>query len=37
VSKITEMGVLEQEEVRDIIRNATLHILNEYAGAPKGT
>jgi 4-alpha-glucanotransferase len=33
---IREMAVVEQDDVRDVIRNAALHILNEYVGAPKG-
>jgi len=36
VLQIREMAVVEQDDVRDIIRNATLHILNEHVGAPKG-
>ena len=30
VTQIREMAVLEQEDVRDIIRNAALHVLNEF-------
>ena len=30
VIQIREMAVLEQEDVRDIIRNAALHVLNEF-------
>jgi hypothetical protein len=30
VVRISEMEILEQEDVRDIIRNAALHILNEF-------
>ena len=36
VIQIREMTVVEQEDVKDIIRNAALHILNEYVSAPKG-
>ncbi len=36
VLQIREMTVVEQDDVRDIIRNAALHILNEYVSAPKG-
>ncbi len=37
VLQIREMTVVEQDDVRDIIRNAALHILNEYVSAPRGT
>ena len=30
VIQIREMAVLEQEDVRDIIINAALHVLNEF-------
>ena len=30
VIQIREMAITEQDDVRDIIRNAALHILNEY-------
>ncbi len=30
VIQIREMAVLEQEEVRDTIRDAALHVLNEF-------
>ncbi len=30
VTQIREMAVLEQEDVRDTIRNAALHVLNEF-------
>ena len=36
VIQIREMAVVEQEDVRDIIRNAALHILGENVSAPKG-
>ena len=36
VLQIREMTVLEQDDVRDIIRNAALHILNGYVSSPKG-
>jgi hypothetical protein len=36
VTRISEMEILEQEDVRDIIRNAALHILNEHASSLKG-
>jgi hypothetical protein len=36
VLQIREMTVVEQDDVRDIIRNAALHILNEHVSAPKG-
>jgi hypothetical protein len=36
VLQIREMTVVEQDDVRDIIRNAALHILNEYVSAPRG-
>ena len=36
VLQIREMAVVEQDDVRDIIRNAALHILNEHASSPKG-
>ena len=36
VSKISKMEVLEQEDVRDTIRNAALHILNEHVSSEKG-
>ncbi len=36
VLQIREMTVVGQDDVRDIIRNAALHILNEHVSAPKG-
>ena len=36
VLQIREMTVLEQDDVRDIIRNAALNILNGYVSSPKG-
>ncbi len=36
VLQIREMAVVEQEDVRDIIRNAGLHILDEHVSSPKG-
>lgn len=36
VEQIREMAVVEQDDVRDIIRNAALHVLSEYVSAPKG-
>ena len=36
VLQIREMAVVEQEDVRDIIRNAALHILDEHVSSPKG-
>lgn len=36
VYRISEMEVLEQEDIRDTIRNAALHILNEHASSGKG-
>ena len=30
LTQIREMAVLEQEDVRDTIRNAALHVLNEF-------
>ena len=36
VLQMREMAVVEQDDVRDIIRNAALHILNEYTRSPKG-
>jgi len=36
VIQIREMAVAKQDDVRDIIRNAALHILNEHISAPKG-
>ena len=36
VVEISAMSVLEQETIRDIIRNAALHILNEYVRSPQG-
>jgi len=36
VLQIREMAVVEQEDVRDIIRNAALHILNEHVSSLKG-
>ena len=32
VIQIREMPVTEQDDVRDIIRDAAVHILNEYVG-----
>ena len=37
VLQIREMTVLEQDDVRDIIRNAALHILDEYVSSHKGS
>ncbi len=37
VIQIREMAVVEQDDVRDIIRNVALHILNQYISSPKGT
>lgn len=36
VVQISAMSVLEQENIRDIIRNTALHVLNEYVSSPKG-
>jgi len=36
VIQICEMTVVEQGEIRDIIRNAALHILGESRNDPKG-
>ncbi len=36
VLQIREMAVVEQDDVRDIIRNAALHILDEHVSSPKG-
>ena len=36
VLQIREIAVVEQEDVRDIIRNAALHILDEHVSSPKG-
>ena len=36
INQIGAMSVLEQENIRDIIRNAALHILNEYVRSPQG-
>jgi hypothetical protein len=36
VLQIREMAVVEQDDVRDIIRNAALHILNEYVSSLEG-
>lgn len=36
VIQISEMEVLVQEDISDIIRNAALHILNEHMSSSKG-
>lgn len=36
IDQISAMSVLEQESIRDIIRNAALHVLNESVSALKG-
>lgn len=36
IDQISAISVLEQENIRDIIRNAALHILNEYVSSPQG-
>ena len=36
VIQIREMALVEQDDVRDIIRNAALHVLGEHVSAPKG-
>ena len=36
VPEIREMALLEQDDVRDIIRNAALHVLSEHVRSPKG-
>jgi len=36
VSTISELEVLEQEDIRDTIKNAALHILNEHTSSVKG-
>ncbi len=35
VPEIREMALVEQDDVRDIIRNAALHVLSEHVGSPK--
>jgi len=35
VIQIREIPVLEQENIRDIIKDSALHILNEYVGPQK--
>ena len=37
VVQIQEMATVEQDDIRDVIRNAALHILNEQVSSPKGT
>jgi hypothetical protein len=34
VERVREMAEVEQDDVRDIIRNAALHILNENVSSP---
>jgi hypothetical protein len=35
VIQIREIPVFEQENIRDIIKDSALHILNEYVGPKK--
>jgi hypothetical protein len=37
VIQIREMAVIDQDNVRDIIRNAALYVLDEHVGSPKRT
>ena len=36
VPEIREMALVEQDDVRDIIRNAALHVLSDHVRSPKG-